>query len=229
MRLLRHAVASPGHPAGSRDRLWPAEVEVAVVAQDMRPVHRPRAGRRRRGRASAAGDCGPLRVFIPCGAASRRVHGGWGIELDASDLLPRLGGLPLLATLRDLAIAYGLAFLIGWNREREDRSAGLRTFPLVAIASCGFIQATEGMLAGHQEGLARVIEGVITGIGFIGGGAIIKTGAEVHGTATAASIWATAAIGVAVALQSYHVAVVVCLFTIITLYVLSRLKPQEKG
>jgi putative Mg2+ transporter-C (MgtC) family protein len=129
--------------------------------------------------------------------------------------------------LRDLAIAYGLTFLIGWDREQAERSAGLRTFPLVAIASCGFIQATEGILSGSPEGKARVVEGLITGIGFIGGGAIVKNGASVHGTATAASLWATGAIGAAVGLGAYDVACVISLFTISTLRLLVPLKRQE--
>jgi uncharacterized membrane protein YhiD involved in acid resistance len=87
-----------------------------------------------------------------------------------------------------LAIAYVLAIPIGWDRERSDRSAGLRTFPLVAIAACGFVQATERLIAGNPEALARVVEGIIGGIGFIGGGAILKDQASVRGTATAASL-----------------------------------------
>ena len=71
----------------------------------------------------------------------------------------------------------------------------MRTFPLVAVASCGFVQATESILASSPEGQARIIEGLITGIGFIGGGAIIKQGGAVQGTATAAGLWATGAIG----------------------------------
>lgn len=149
--------------------------------------------------------------------------------MDAQDLLPAVRGLPLLPHLRDLGIASVLAFVIGWNREREDRSAGLRTFPLVAVAACGFVQASEGMVRGEPEAMARIVEGVITGIGFIGGGAILKGGGEVHGTATAASLWATGAIGVAVGLANYDVAVTVCLFTVLTLYVLGRLKPKERG
>jgi putative Mg2+ transporter-C (MgtC) family protein len=147
--------------------------------------------------------------------------------MDLSDLLPNVQHLSLLPHLRDLSIAYALAFLIGWNREREDHSAGMRTFPLVAIASCGFIQATEGLVGDTPEAMARVVEGVITGIGFIGGGAILKGGGEVHGAATAASLWATGAIGVAAGLGTYDVAAVICLFTIITLYVLARLKPRN--
>jgi putative Mg2+ transporter-C (MgtC) family protein len=147
--------------------------------------------------------------------------------MDLHDLLPNVRQLAFLPHIRDLTIAYALAFLIGWNREQEDRSAGMRTFPLVAIAACGFVQAVEGLLRNEPEGMARVVEGVITGIGFIGGGAILKGGGEVQGTATAASLWATGAIGVAVGLANYDVALVICLFTVLTLYVLGRLKPKD--
>lgn len=147
--------------------------------------------------------------------------------MDPSELLPSVRHLAFLPHIRDLSIAYALAFLIGWNREREDSSAGLRTFPLVAIAACGFVQASENLVRGEPEAMARIVEGVITGIGFIGGGAILKNGGEVHGTATAAALWATGAIGIAVGLANYDVAVVICLFTIATLYVLRRLKPEK--
>jgi putative Mg2+ transporter-C (MgtC) family protein len=120
-----------------------------------------------------------------------------------------------------LGAAYALALPIGWERERADRSAGIRTFPLVAVASCGFVLATEGMLEGHPEGRARIIEGVITGMGFIGGGAILKTGENVRGTATAASLWATGAIGVCCALQTYDIAVILSVMTFLTLRVLA--------
>ena len=125
-----------------------------------------------------------------------------------------------------LAIAYVLAIPIGWDRERSDRSAGLRTFPLVAMASCGFIQASESLLVHSPDGLAKVVEGLITGIGFIGGGAILKQGTTVQGTATAASLWATGAIGVSVGLGSYDVAVTVALFTFLTLKLLTLVKEE---
>jgi putative Mg2+ transporter-C (MgtC) family protein len=147
--------------------------------------------------------------------------------MDPADLVPSVRHLAFLPHVRDLSIAYALAFLIGWNREREDRSAGLRTFPLVAVAACGFVQASEGLVRGEPEAMARIVEGVITGIGFIGGGAILKNAGEVQGTATAAALWATGAIGIAVGLANYDVAMVVCLFTITTLYVLSHLKPKD--
>jgi putative Mg2+ transporter-C (MgtC) family protein len=123
-----------------------------------------------------------------------------------------------------LAIAYVLALPLGWNREKEERSAGLRTFPLVALASCGFIQAAEGLAAGHPEAMARIVEGLITGMGFIGGGAILRLKDSVKGTATAASLWATGAIGVAAGLGSYDVAVMISVIAFVTLWVLSPLK-----
>jgi putative Mg2+ transporter-C (MgtC) family protein len=126
-----------------------------------------------------------------------------------------------------LAAAYALALPIGWNREKAERSAGLRTFPLVALASCSFVQATESLTASSPEAMARIIEGLITGVGFIGGGAILKHGNTVLGTATAASLWATGAIGAAVGLGSYDVAITVALFTIVTLQVLSPIKPDK--
>jgi putative Mg2+ transporter-C (MgtC) family protein len=126
--------------------------------------------------------------------------------------------------LTALLIAYALAIPIGWNREREERSAGLRTFPLVAVASCGFIQAAEHLVADNPEAMARIVEGLITGMGFIGGGAILRLKDSVKGTATAASLWATGAIGVSVGLGSYDVAVVIALITIATLWPLSVFK-----
>lgn len=123
-----------------------------------------------------------------------------------------------------LAVAYLLALPIGWNREKEERSAGLRTFPLVALASCGFVQAAESMISDDAEAMARIVEGIITGMGFIGGGAILRMKDSVKGTATAASLWATGAMGTAVGLGSYDVAILLAVFTIVTLWALSPFK-----
>lgn len=123
-----------------------------------------------------------------------------------------------------LLSAYLLALPIGWNRERAERSAGLRTFPLVAIASCGIVQAAESLTIGSPEAMARIVEGIITGMGFVGGGAILRMKESVKGTATAASLWATGAMGVAVGLGSYDVALILSLVTIATLWMLSPLK-----
>jgi len=130
----------------------------------------------------------------------------------------------LLPHLAALASAYFLAIPIGWNREREERSAGLRTFPLVAVATCGFVQAAETLLVTSPEAMARILEGLITGMGFIGGGAILRQSDSVRGTATAASLWVTGAIGAAVGLGSYDVAVILALVTVVTLWIMEPLK-----
>ena len=132
----------------------------------------------------------------------------------------------LLPHVVALLTAYLLALPVGWNREKAERSAGLRTFPLVAVASCGIVQAAESLTVGSPEAMARIVEGIITGMGFIGGGAILRMRESVKGTATAASLWATGAMGTAVGLGSYDVAVILSLATNVTLWWLSPLKRQ---
>ncbi len=134
------------------------------------------------------------------------------------NMLPHLGAL---------LVAYILALPIGWDREKSERSAGLRTFPLVAIASCGFIQATESLVLGSPEATARIVEGLITGMGFIGGGAILVVKSSVRGTATAASLWATGAIGTAVGLGAYDIALVLSIMTFLTLRIMTNFKPED--
>jgi putative Mg2+ transporter-C (MgtC) family protein len=128
-----------------------------------------------------------------------------------------------------LAAAFALAVPIGWDREQRARSAGLRTFPLVAMASSGFVQASETLFMDSPDGMGKVIEGLITGIGFIGGGAILKHGTSVHGTATAASLWATGAIGLSVGLGSFDVAVTIAVFTFLTLKLLTFVKEETQA
>jgi putative Mg2+ transporter-C (MgtC) family protein len=126
-----------------------------------------------------------------------------------------------------LMTAYVLALPIGWDREKSERSAGLRTFPLVAIASCGFVQAAETVVGDNAEATARIVEGLITGMGFVGGGAILVVKNSVRGTATAASLWATGAIGTAVGLGAYDIAIVLSIVTFLTLRFMTNLKPTE--
>ena len=122
--------------------------------------------------------------------------------------------------LEKIAIAYLLTLPIGWDREREGQSVGIRTFPIVGMASCAVL-----LIPGNDPNAqSRVLQGMLTGIGFVGAGAIIKEGQTVHGTATAASIWATAAIGAAVAMDRYEIAVALTVLTLLTLKLLLPLK-----
>ena len=114
-----------------------------------------------------------------------------------------------------LIIAFLLAVPLGWDREQESHGAGLRTFPLVALGSCAYMLTGIHVLS-STDAEGRVIYGILTGIGFIGGGAILKDRGNVAGTATAASIWNTGAIGMAVAWDRYEFAMVLSALNFLT-------------
>lgn len=131
------------------------------------------------------------------------------------------------ANLLSVTCAYVLAMPIAWERERYARTAGLRTFPLVAVASCGYILLATSVFGEDRQSTARVVQGLMTGIGFIGGGAILKHGASVRGTATAASVWNTGAIGAAVAFRRYEIAIVLSVINFLTLRLLTEFKDNH--
>lgn len=116
-----------------------------------------------------------------------------------------------------IGVAFVLVLPIAWEREQSTRIMGLRTFPLVAVASCSYILLASATLEDNIDAQARIIQGLITGIGFIGGGAILKEGANVRGTATAASIWTTGVIGATVGFEHYEIAVLVSIVNFLTL------------
>ena len=126
--------------------------------------------------------------------------------------------------LGKLAVAFVLALPIAWDREHRERSAGLRTFTLVAISTCGFLIAARSSIGPSADAESRVWQGLLTGIGFIGSGAILKTEANVRGTATAASIWNTAAMGAAVAYGNYDIAIVLSVANFVVLRWLAPFK-----
>jgi putative Mg2+ transporter-C (MgtC) family protein len=138
-----------------------------------------------------------------------------------------------LNELVHLVVAYALAIPIGFNRAVSEQSAGLRTFPLVAVASCAFVITATVEFSNQSEAYSRVmqgtLQGVITGIGFIGGGAILKRELSVQGTATAASLWLTCAIGVATGFGNYTVAAFLSIVTFLTLRYLTPIERKLKS
>ena len=129
----------------------------------------------------------------------------------------------ILTSLYQIGIAYALALPVAWDREHEARSAGLRTFPLVSIAACGYMLVAIQVLD-NTDAESRVLYGIVTGMGFIGGGAILKNKGSVKGTATAASLWMTGAIGIAVAFHRYEIAIVLAVLNFLTLRIVTPLK-----
>ena len=134
--------------------------------------------------------------------------------------------LALIDLLR-VGIAFALAVPIGWERHESKRNLGLRTFPIVAMAACGFMLIAKNVPGANAETQARLIQGLIGGIGFIGGGAILKEGTNVRGLATAASIWATGAIGAAVAFEREEIAVALSLIMFVSLRMLTPIVEND--
>jgi putative Mg2+ transporter-C (MgtC) family protein len=130
------------------------------------------------------------------------------------------------ADIGRLLLAYVLALPIGWHREVEGQSVGVRTFPLVAMASCGYVLLSTTAYSHSVEAQSRVIQGLVAGIGFIGGGAILKSEGSVHGTATAASIWNTGVLGAAVAQDRWVMAIALAAINLFALRVLLPLKQK---
>lgn len=120
-------------------------------------------------------------------------------------------------SLLKVGIAYVVALPVGWERERHERSAGLRTYPLVSVSTCAFLLIAIRAFDGDAAAQSRAMQGLIAGIGFIGAGTIMKLQRQIHGTATAASLLATAIIGMAVAYGLYDLAVLLSGLSLFTL------------
>jgi putative Mg2+ transporter-C (MgtC) family protein len=97
-----------------------------------------------------------------------------------------------------LALAFALALPLGWDREHRSRSPGLRVHPLLAACTCGFLLLPLGVAWGVGA-QADVFYGLVSGIGFVASGAVLKSSDGIRGMSTAASLWVTGAVGAGVA------------------------------
>jgi putative Mg2+ transporter-C (MgtC) family protein len=124
-----------------------------------------------------------------------------------------------------LALAAGLGAAMGLERELRQKPAGLRTNILIALGSALFTIVSLEIARSYGGGSPdRVAAQIVTGIGFLGGGAILRSGTNVHGMTTAATIWVNAAVGMAAGAGAFAMATVA---TVITLIVLAVLPPVE--
>src|SRR5262245_29247350 len=124
-------------------------------------------------------------------------------------------------TFVSLLTAFLLATLIGAERQYRQRTAGLRIHVLVALAAAAFVDL--GMHIGAEDGAVRVIAYVVAGIGFLGAGAIMKEGTNVRGLNTAATLWASAAVGACAGADMVAQAVLLTGFVLATNVVLRPL------
>jgi len=131
----------------------------------------------------------------------------------------------LLGFLR-LLLAALLSALIGLNRERLHKSAGLRTHMLAGVGACLFtILSIQAFPAADHS---RIAAGVVQGIGFLGAGVIVQRKGTTHDLTTAASIWTVAAVGMTVAVGSWLLAICTTLLVWITLEVVRRFSKDEQ-
>jgi putative Mg2+ transporter-C (MgtC) family protein len=146
-----------------------------------------------------------------------------GAFTDASDVTD------VVRAVVRLLLAAVLGGMVGWQRQRYGKPAGLRTHMLVALGAAAFV--VESRRAGMDEaGVSRVIQGLVTGMGFIGGGAILKHGEHhIEGLTSAAGLWVAAAIGTGVGLGSFWSALATAVLAVFILGGLTKFERQADG
>ena len=128
-----------------------------------------------------------------------------------------------LGDVFSIILAVILGAIIGFEREVSGKSAGLRTNVLICLGAAVFTIISKQMAAGQQDSLTRIAAQIVTGVGFLGAGAIIQDRGGVHGLTTAATIWLVASIGMACGTRLYLLAIVSTFIAVLVLYGLGRL------
>ena len=138
-----------------------------------------------------------------------------------------------LTVFVQLVLAGFLCGLIGFERRAEHKEAGVRTHALVGIGAALFtvisLHAFDGIDTAGAVDFSRIMSQVVTGIGFLGAGMIIFRDDRVSGLTTAAGLWGAAAIGMAVGVGWYWVAVLATIIVVIMLYVFGKIFPRVSG
>jgi putative Mg2+ transporter-C (MgtC) family protein len=126
--------------------------------------------------------------------------------------------------VRRLLLAAGLGAVLGFERELRQKSAGLRTNILIAVGSALFTLMSSELASAPGADPTRIAAQIVTGIGFLGAGAIMRTGTGVQGLTTAATVWVNAAIGVAAGAGRFHLAFIATAVTMLVLLVIAPLE-----
>jgi len=144
-----------------------------------------------------------------------------------------LNHLQLIIIVR-LAIAAGFGAAVGIERELREQAAGLRTHILVSLGACLFtLVGAYGFLALATHNTAnpeptRIASNIVVGVGFLGAGSILREGRTIHGLTTAASLWVSAAIGMAVGVGLYWASGVAVVLTLLSLWVLRPFRYRNR-
>lgn len=136
----------------------------------------------------------------------------------------------LVRILGRLSVALIIGAAIGLQRQVAHKTAGMRTHMLVALGTA-LLLVTASDAGLSNSDLSRIVQGIITGIGFLGGGAILKltTEHEIHGLTTAAGIWLTAAAAAAAGLGQMAAALIGLVFALVVLALMGKYAPQPKS
>lgn len=129
-----------------------------------------------------------------------------------------------LALVVRLGVGLVLGALVGWEREMQQERAGFRTYALVGLGSALFTVVSASAFPAAGPDPTRIPAQIVTGIGFIGAGALIREGASVRGMSTAASLWGVAAIGLAAGAGLYVLAIAGALLVVFALEAMDRLE-----
>lgn len=132
--------------------------------------------------------------------------------------------LPDTELIQLLLLAALCGAVLGFEREVKQKSAGLRTNMLISIGAALYTLMSYELADGSGADPTRVAAQIVTGIGFLGAGAILRTDAGIHGLTTAATIWVNAAVGVAAGGGEYHLAIIATIVTLVVLFVLNPLE-----
>ena len=130
---------------------------------------------------------------------------------------------PWWVDIGHIVLAAMLGAVIGWQREHRGREAGIRTYMATALGACAF-----GLVSGAIGDQGRISAGIVTGIGFIGAGIILRDAGRVTGLTTAATLWASAAVGLSAAYGIYHLAIITAAMLLLILSLIHISEPTRR-
>ena len=131
--------------------------------------------------------------------------------------------------LARLLLAGVIGGVIGYERRLHRKAIGIAGMALVAIGSTTYMLLARHEAPNDPSSISRAIQGLLQGIGFLGGAVIFKTGTDVHGIKTAAAIWITGAIGLGIGTGFWWLGVIVAIATVVILFVTDRLPPPRQS
>jgi len=132
----------------------------------------------------------------------------------------------ILTILLRLFLAVICGAVIGLEREVRDKAAGLRTHVLVCLGACLFAMVGIDVVGEYKADILRLAQGILIGIGFLGGGVIFKEGNTIKGLTTAAGIWVMGGIGMSIGIGSYLIGLIGTVFAFLTIALLDRVETR---